>query len=488
MHSLRLAGWGGLAALALAVSSPSTALAAGRCDQLLALLHDSITDATCVVSIDLTTNNPATTPADNSLAGLPAFAFTPQTDRATIAPVAGDRTPITKAVPGVQIDGRLAKDPLGEGRILLRLPDTWNGRLVVAGASGTRSEFNGDFAWSDYVVQKGYAYVSQNKGVLNLQLSTAADPLACRLNPVSPVFVHFYDNDPAEVFSRWNQAMQAAAVIGREALRFRYGRFPARTYAVGTSNGGYQVRRAVETAPELFDGGVDWEGTYADPTRGNILASLPPALLNYPDYVASGFNPASTAAKNILAAGYPPDIVAGTNSLWTNYWTQFWEVTQCQWQKRLDPTYDTYGAGLANYIYTDRLSASDVGANVASFATTGRIQRPLITVAGTMDALLPINDQARAYARAVAAHQNRDDRRDPPYRLYEVQNGNHIESYRATFPQLELIEPHAQKAFDLLVGYVEQGAKLPPDQCIPRGGSISASAAEPGHCAALFVP
>jgi hypothetical protein len=30
---------------------------------------------------------------------------------------------------------------------------------VVAGASGTRSEFNGDFVWSDYVVQKGYAYV-----------------------------------------------------------------------------------------------------------------------------------------------------------------------------------------------------------------------------------------------------------------------------------------------------------------------------------------
>ncbi|GGF25739.1 hypothetical protein GCM10011611_34780 [Aliidongia dinghuensis] len=492
---MRLARWGGLAVLILAAGWHSPAAAAGRCDQLLALLKGSITDATCVESPDLTTNNSATTPANNSLPGLPAFAFTPQTDRATIAPVAADRTPITKAVPGIQIDGRLAQDPLGEGRILLRLPDSWNGRLVVAGASGTRSEFNGDFAWSDYVVQKGYAYVSQNKGVLNLQLSTSTDPLACRLNPVTPVYVHFYDNDPAEVFSRWNLAMQAAAVVGREALQFRYGRFPAHTYAVGTSNGGYQVRRAMETAPELFDGGVDWEGTYADPTRGNILQSLPPALLNYSDYIASGRDPNSTAAKNILAAGYPPDIVTGTSSLWTNYWTEFWEVTQCQWQKRLDPTYDTYGAGLANYIYVDRLSASDVGANVAAFATTGRIKRPLITVAGTMDALLPINDQARAYARAVAAAAHRDDDRDqdgdhrtPAYRLYEVQNGNHIESYRATFPQLELIEPHAQRAFDLLVAHVEQGQSLPPDQCIPRGGAIAENAAEPGHCTSLFVP
>ena len=72
-------------------------------------------------------------------------------------------------MPGLQISARIADDPTGQARFLLRLPNDWNGRLVVAGASGTRSEFNGDFAWSDYVVQLGYAYASQNKGVLNLQ-------------------------------------------------------------------------------------------------------------------------------------------------------------------------------------------------------------------------------------------------------------------------------------------------------------------------------
>jgi hypothetical protein len=76
----------------------------------------------------------------------------------------------------------------------------------------------------------------------------------------------------------------------------------------------------------------------------------------------------------------------------------------------------------------------------------------------------------------------------PAYRLYEVQNGNHIEAYRDTFPQLELIQPHAQNAFDLLVNSVEQHATLPPDQCIPRGGSIAPVPAQPGHCADLFVP
>jgi hypothetical protein len=290
--------------------------------------------------------------------------------------------------------------------------------------------------------------------------------------------------------------MIAAAHIGKNAVSADYGRDPRRTYAVGTSNGGYQVRRAIETAPELFDGGVDWEGTFVDPVAPNILSGLPPAILNYPDYFSSGHNANSTAAKNIGLAGYPPDIVSGATSLWDLYSAQFWEVTLCQWQKRLDPGYDTYVSGTGTYSYVDRLSASDVGADVAAIATTGDIGKPLITVAGTMDALLPINLHARAYARAVAAaFSERGDEGDherrhrPAYRLYEVQNGNHIETYKDIFPQqLELIQPHAQKAFDLLVNHVEHGAALPPDQCIPRGGSIAAAPAQPGRCADLLAP
>src|SRR4029077_11878170 len=176
--------------------------------------------------------------------------------------------------------------------------------------------------------------------------------------------------------------------------------------------------------------------------------------------------------------------------------------TQCQWQKRLDPTYDTYGSGTGTYNYVSRLSVSDVGAQLAAFATTGDIQRPLITVAGTMDALLPIDHHARAYARKVKAvaegndhdQGNANDRgrgdykRRPAYRLYEVQNGNHLETFQDIFAQLQLIEPHAQRAFDLLVAQVERGAALPPDQCISRGSEISNTPAQLGHCAKLFEP
>ncbi|HTQ76365.1 MAG TPA: hypothetical protein VMI74_18955, partial [Burkholderiales bacterium] len=88
-------------------------------------------------------------------------------------------------------------------------------------------------------------------------------------------------------------------------------------------------------------------------------------------------------------------------------------------------------------------------------------------------------------------HDRNEDGRAPAYRLYEVQNGNHIETYQDTapaFPQLELIQPHAQRAFDLVVDQVERGATLPPDQCIPRGSAIADLPAQPGHCASLFVP
>ena len=486
--------------------------AAPGCPDIEQFLLDKAVGVVCFHTTDLRTNNPSTTepitPANNSIltfsdgTPLPGLlgginGFTPVTDRGVIS---NGPTPTVAPVPGVQVEGWFADDPTKQARFVLRFPDNWNGKLVVAGASGTRSEYNGDWAWSDYVLPMGYAYASQNKGVLNLYLVSlasatqpATDPLSCRLNPTSKVWVHFYDNDPAKPFTQWTQYMLKTADLAQKALKATYNKFPRRTYAVGTSNGGYQVRRAMEEAPNLFDGGVDWEGTYINPYGPNILIGLPPAILNFPDYVASNYDPKSPAAQNILAAGYPPDIVNRTvtpvDSLWGRYNAQFWEVTACQWQKRFDPSYATYTAGLGNYDYLARITVPGVFVDVAATQTTGKIKKPLVTVAGTMDALLPAKTQARAYEAAVnASRKGNNDQRNAQYRLYEVQNGNHIESFVVPFPQLVVIQPHAQKAFDLLVDHVESNASLPPSQCIPKGGAIAQSPSEPGHCANLFVP
>src|SRR5881396_1114472 len=233
---LRICG----AAVLLLVVSFSARAAITCADVLRAIGKDLAPGVTCFVSNDLTTNNTTidqkTTPDNNSL-GLAPGAFTPITDRGVISPDPPNRTPITKVVPGLQINARIASDPTGQARFLLRLPNDWNGRLVVAGASGTRSEFNGDFAWSDYVVQRGYAYASQNKGVLNLFIVgcltadnchpvvqfTPPDDLACRLNPASPLWVHFFDNAADKPFSQWQFRMVEAAAIARVGVHAAYG-------------------------------------------------------------------------------------------------------------------------------------------------------------------------------------------------------------------------------------------------------------------------
>src|SRR5262249_46924174 len=160
------ARWISALVLGTVLATGTSAMASTRCDRLLVRLAHQVTDAKCFESTDLRTTIPATRPADIPVPPpRPAFAFTPQTDRSLIPPSPPNRTPIMKTVPGVQLDARIADDPAGEARILIRVPDQSNGKLVVAGASGTRSEVNGDFAWSDYLVQKGYASVSQTKGI-----------------------------------------------------------------------------------------------------------------------------------------------------------------------------------------------------------------------------------------------------------------------------------------------------------------------------------
>ena len=135
----------------------------------------------------------------------------------------------------------------------------------------------------------------------------------------------------------------ADGALAQGAAKANYHQFPRRTYAVGTSNGGYQVRRAMEEAPNLFDGGVDWEGTYVDPTRehpgrpaagGQEFPGLRRVRLR---------SQQRRRRRTFCAAGYPPDIVhrnaatGAVTSLWQRYYNEFWEVTTCQWQQRFDP-------------------------------------------------------------------------------------------------------------------------------------------------------
>ncbi len=103
-------------------------------------------------------------------------------------------------------------------------------------------------------------------------------------------------------------------------------------------------------------------------------------------------------------------------------------------------------------------------------------------------AFVIVNHHARKYAAEVDAYlqQNQDDQLQ--YRYWEIQNGNHIDAFKNLFPPLQRVMPYAQHAFDLMVQFVETGAALPPSQCVPPGGAISATPSQPGLSPQLLVP
>src|SRR5215212_11161645 len=75
-------------------------------------------------------------------------------------------------VSGLQIDGYFPDDSRTntnnghnhDSQFVLRLPDEWNGKLVITGASGNRPQYGNDFIISDWLLDQGYAFASTDKG------------------------------------------------------------------------------------------------------------------------------------------------------------------------------------------------------------------------------------------------------------------------------------------------------------------------------------
>ena len=381
-----------------------------------------------------------------------------------------------------------------DAQFVLRIPDNWNGHLLTSGTPGIRDAFSSDFIFSDYAVEKGWAYISQDKGNMGANFYRAgADETATSGTPWVP----------GAAIHEWTFRMRQATAAARallSAVAPQYGLAGVTfSYAAGISNGGYQTRRAIETDfkhQRLYDGGMDWEGTLFLPqlpksvqtpsTGYNLFTTLPTALLNYPGDTLG--LPSSVAA--LQAVGFNPQ----SQPLWTYHWGIYWGLTQKVYRLEFDPEYTNYtcsdplGAGPscvspaaeavpptdpdALYDYATRTVQNPaILARIQEVANTGNIQRPLITVHGDQDSLLPIAADSDLYAQLVArAHKSER------YRYYPVQGGNHvdplyddhagIDAYGDTV--LRPILPCARAAIDALAAWVEQGVTPPPSHTISR--------------------
>jgi hypothetical protein len=365
-------------------------------------------------------------------------------------------------VRGIQVDGYFPDTSTfnpnngwnHDAQFVIRLPERWNGKLVVTGAPGVRRQYALDVLISDWVLARGYAFAATDKGNGG---------------------VTFYRDGakPGDAIAEWHRRVAQLTVAARLAAARHYGRLPARTYVTGISNGGYLTRWQLERYPWLYDGGVDWEGTLFRPEGPNLLTYLPPALRHYPAYRDAG---GEAARQAILAAGFAP----GSEFLWDFHHRVYWDLTQRIYREEFDPGYDgAIEAGTpfcapgtpacdADYDYASRPQA--VKDAVAKVSLTGRIAKPLVSLHGTLDTLLPEANDGATYRELV-----RRVGRGPLHRYYQVAGGNHVDSLYDLYPdRLRPILPCHRSAFEALEDWVEHGHRPPPSGTVPRpsGGDV----------------
>ncbi|MFI7086725.1 3-hydroxybutyrate oligomer hydrolase family protein [Streptomyces anulatus] len=364
-------------------------------------------------------------------------------------------------VPGIQIDGYFPDTSTGntnhgwnhDSQFVIRLPDRWNGGLVVAGSPGVREQYANDRAFGDWALARGYAYAATDKG--NTSAAFHRDGTA-----------------PGDAIAEWNTRVTQLTRAARRVVARRYHRLPSRTLAMGMSNGGYLVRWQLENHPGLYDGGVDWEGALWRADGPNLLTFLPPALRAYPRYAAGGAD-AEDAHRTMTAAGYP----AGSEFLWPYHHQYYWDLTQRIYREEIDPDFDGAAeAGTpfcapgtpacdADYDYAGR--PAEVRDAVSGIALTGRIGKPLISFHGTLDVLLPISRTSDAYARMV-----RREGRGALHRYYRVEGGTHVDSLVDTFPdRLRPLVPCHRSAAAALERWLDDGRRPPSSRTLelPEG-------------------
>ncbi|MFY9780781.1 MAG: hypothetical protein WAJ85_09760 [Candidatus Baltobacteraceae bacterium] len=413
----------------------------------------------------------------------------PAGDIAAVAPP-GIPSPATEPVEGTMLLGSLG----GAQRYVLKIPAAWNGKLAVCGTPATRSEYVNDGLFGDFLLARGYAYAASNKGIpYNAVLeSAAATPdrtlaypvpfdvmdlrklgMVCRFGALWP--------EPVPIAS-WQTDLAALVREAKARVEEVTGEPPSRTYALGVSVGGGQVRWLLENEPDLVDGGLEWAAVYWHPER-NVLTCLPAFLRHMPDWVRSGFEDRD-AHDAIVAAGFPPDRLQDHpqfRSLWNDHYANippfYADATVFAYALMLDPQarssfelppaipnplvdgpgFVSNASGLALPENRASYVLSDEGKKtIAGFAHTGRIGKPLVGIAGSADVFITPQCNFAGYLEAVRA-AGRADR----YWQYLVEGGTHVDRFVALGYGLQAQLPFAWAAFDRLVAIVEDGERPP---------------------------
>lgn len=387
-------------------------------------------------------------------------------------------------VPGYQITGMYE-----DAKFVIRIPRNWNGKLVVAASPGIREETAADTLFSDYVLTRfdaygnSYAYACTDKGtrgeiipdfsagktgIKNPALTKAVTVLAFTPRPGDPAA-----NDSA---AEWGYRLRQLTVGAKEALTKLKGKAPVRTYLMGCSNGGYTVRYALEHNDDsLYDGGVDWEGVLWRADDLNLLAVFKDLVVNQMLYTAKETSPEQKAtARAAIDRWLPPAAEFTWNTPGDKYYWNAWLFSLGMWGLAADPdfipgmSWSKIATNPKDYIGWDYYKRPDtVRAYFRKFENTGKINKPLITVQGTWDVLIPVSASSQPYRALIEKNG-----KAALHRLYLVEQGTHLDGWvgdpkRDPDHKLQPLLPYAHQAFDLLVAWVENGTPAPANLTVP---------------------
>lgn len=403
----------------------------------------------------------------------PAIGNLSEGRRAVLAPndYSGDGKPKRFAwytpqfkVPGLEISGMF-----DDAKFVIRIPDNWNGKLVVVGAPGVGDERSTDAIIADYVLTKldtngsSYAYACIDKGTTGENIPGPDGKLYSWAKAMTALVS---DQDSIE---EWNLRLHQLTVAAKDLLKRTRGQEPSRTYLVGMSNGGYATRYAAENDSSLYDGMIDWEGVLWRANEANIITSMTESVNTWQIIT----DPKATteqkeAAYNVFSKfGLSPE----GRFLLPYHATFYYLPTLNQFRMELDPEWKhrnwweflTNAQDYKDYNYFTRDKAK---ARIAKFQNTGDIKKPVITVHGTWDTLIFPNVHAHAYDALV----NKAGK-GSLYRLYMVDHGNHFDSLAGNpavdkNKQLQPLLPYVHQAFDILIDWVENGVPAPGSETL----------------------
>ncbi len=426
--------------------------------------------------------------------------------------------PTNADIAGSEVTGLLKRGRRTQ-RITFRLPEGWNGKMVVAGTPGLRNEYANEAIWAALLLEHGFAYIAGDKGIPG----GAADMISGK--------------HPTQ---HWGIMMIDLALWAKRYLKQATGDWPTHTYAVGLSNGGYQTRRALEIDhrlvgrgnQRLFDGGVDWSGAYwpdarvitgkrkgpvsvqayaaADTMIGSIdkgtlamgwfgsaqtLATMDEYIKNprfpgaYYAMVAAGFSPESAIYWGYYSSNFDPykeipgfEVYRGVG--YYNIVSYVYRADLRGDDKVASAVYachpDPDNPGAPPPLYEWLANAPNGGWNKEAIryalknANSAEFSAPLLSLHGQADGLVATRAMAMGYADAVQRFGRPD-----LHRLYVIAHAGHVDAHAdgRWGPNPYEIDPnlpgiltpmqaYAMRTFDYLRDWVENGESPPESKLV----------------------